>query len=311
MDNTHNCTSNTTNTLTNAVAKQYNLSKPTYAKRALTTAKIPFFWPAVFEAAPPDVDQFIQPSDSAIFASCLTNLTVERFEVPASIPPTASSASPSTSNPSAFGEPRSVLFRFEFGENEYFTDTVLEKRFWFRRAKDGWAGRVSQPVKIHWKEGKDLTEGLTDAACALWDAQSKLGVKDDGDYSKELARKSAGLKEFKQLSKMVEDTVEGSLSFFAWFACRGRWVGKGESQVASKIEDERNAKLRRGEEVDDDEDEDEEMEDELDMAEMGTEVFPAGEELAICIAEDLWPGAIRYFSEFELPSTICESANRC
>jgi hypothetical protein len=31
---------------------------------------------------------------------------------------------------------------------------------------------------------------------------------------------------------------------------------------------------------------------------MSLEIFPDGDDLAVAITEDLWPGAIKYFSEY-------------
>src|ERR1700751_2523123 len=81
-----------------AVRQQDKLCKDIYAKRAEVITKIPQFWPLVIEQAPPDVDEYIQPSDSALLLHSLTNLTVERFELPQ-------------------GDPRSVSIKWEFKEN--------------------------------------------------------------------------------------------------------------------------------------------------------------------------------------------------
>lgn len=51
------------------VRQQYALSKPLYARRAELLTKIPNFWPLVLEQAPMDIDEYIQPSDSAILLS--------------------------------------------------------------------------------------------------------------------------------------------------------------------------------------------------------------------------------------------------
>lgn len=44
---------------------------------------------------------------------------------------------------------------------------------------------------------------------------------------------------------------------------------------------------------DEDEDQDEDGEEDIGMS---LEIFPDGDDLAIAISEDLWPGAIKYFS---------------
>jgi len=200
----------------------------------------------------------------------------------------------------AEGDPRSVLIRFEFAPNAWFEDAVLEKRFWYRRARDGWAGLVSEPVGIRWKAGRDLTRGLGGAAGRLWEAERKILEGGGGGKGQE-GRKA--LREYKELLEKLESSAPGAQSFFAWFAFRGRGVGAEESVVAKRVEGERRARAggKEGKGVDGggkvggggaaEEDLEEEEEDEC-------EVFPLGDELAISIAEDLWPGAIKYFSTF-------------
>ena len=123
------------------VRQQYELSQAAYARRAEAVAKIPTFWPLVLEQAPPEIDSLITPEDSRILAE-LSNITVTRPEIEGG----------------KKGHPRSVSIRFEFNPNDAFEDKVLEKHFHYRRANDGWVGLVSEPVKINWKKGQDLTE---------------------------------------------------------------------------------------------------------------------------------------------------------
>lgn len=233
-------------------------------------AKIPHFWTLVFEQAPTEFDSFILPSDAQIFAECFETLEVTRFEI---------------DDPK--GSPRSVSIKFGFGDNEYFEDKVLEKKFWFRKTKD-WEGLVSEPVRINWKKGKDPTEGFTEAAFKLFEAKKKNGSSKS---------KHSDLPEYKQLVKMIEESTEASPSFFAWFAFVSdyRWVSPEESEQTEKEDAERLAKMKRGEKVDDDEDEED---DETDYQE--TEVYPQGGEIATLIAEDLWPSAIKYYSKSTL-----------
>jgi len=225
----------------------------------------------------------VQPSDSAVLAACLQSLEVERFEV----------APPAAVERKEFGEPRSLLFRFHFSANEYFSDGVLEKRFWFRRAADGWAGRVSEPVKINWKKGKDLTGGMGDMAVRLYEAQVKGGVDEKGKF-KVVAKE---MPEFKALKKKVESSSEGAASFFAWFGFRGRWASKEENDLVLAKEKAEKEKRKNGEKVDHDDDENEDDDDGFPTEEIDSEIFPAGEELAVAMAEDLWIGAIKYFTQ--------------
>ncbi|EUC36918.1 hypothetical protein COCCADRAFT_86925 [Bipolaris zeicola 26-R-13] len=254
------------------IRKAEAIQTPLFKKRAELVEKIPHFWALVFEQAPPEIDSFIQPTDSKLIAECLSTVEVSRFEL---------------DDPN--GSPRSFLLRLGFTENEYFEDKVLEKKFWFRKSRD-WQGLVSEPVKINWKKGKDLTDGLTDAAYKLGQLRAKLAADTTNGAARKEEVKSA---EYKKLAQMIETATDASISFFGLFSFVAgyRWVSAEESAQAAKEERERFEKVRRGERIDDDEDEDDE--DPLDYQEI--EVFPGGDEVATIIAEDIWPNAIRYY----------------
>jgi hypothetical protein len=239
------------------------LAKDLYTKREKLIAKIPGFWPLVFEQAPMDIDEYIQPSDSAVISGHLTNLTVERFELPEN--------------------PRSLKIKFEFSENEWFENKTLEKKFWWRDAKDGWAGLVSEPVDIKWKKNKDLTGGMLSLACKVFE-EAKAGTP-----ATEVTETKKALK-----AKM-EQTGLGGVSFFAWFGARGRDISAEESAEASKKKAEQRQARKDGKEVDvmDEGKDDEEEDDEDDEYEY--EIFPTADDLAISFAEDLYPEAIKYF----------------
>jgi hypothetical protein len=109
----------------------------------------------------------------------------------------------------------------------------------------------------------------------------------------------------------MESTGLGGVSFFAWFGFIGRRVTEEESKEALKLEQEKRKALKEGKEVDvmDDDKEDDE-DDEYDEYEM--EIFPTADDLAVCIAEDLWPGAIKYFSKSQRVSmTISPKETAC
>ncbi|KAL5117382.1 hypothetical protein ACEQ8H_004698 [Pleosporales sp. CAS-2024a] len=254
------------------IRKAEALHAPLYQKRADYVKKIPHFWSLVFEQAPPEIDNFIQPSDSKVFAECFDTFEVSRFEL---------------DDPN--GSPRSFLLRFGFKENEYFEDKVLEKKFWFRKAKD-WAGLVSEPVQIHWKKGKDLTGGLTDAAFKFGEARKKLNA-DSSDMA--ARKKESQLPEYKKLADKIETSLESSISFFGLFAFVSgyRWVSAEESAKVEQEDREKAERIKRGEKVPEDEDEDEE--DAQDYQEI--EVFPGGDEVVTILAEDMWPNAIKYY----------------
>ncbi|KAM3077356.1 hypothetical protein ACMFMG_006706 [Clarireedia jacksonii] len=275
---------------TEIIRQQVALTAPLYTRRTKITSQIPNFWPLVLEQAPPDIDQYIQPSDSALLLSSLLSLHVSHFELE------------DTKTPG--GDPRSVVISWEFSSNDYFEDAKLEKKFWYRRSLDGgWSGLVSEPVRIKWKKGKDLTSGLLDMVCNAWDVEQKEG-KVGGEKKKELT------KEQKVLKKKIESTGMGGMSFFAWFGFIGRRISAEESKEANAKEERRREAQKKGEKVEDEEEEQEEDEevdeDEEDLS-TSLEIFPDGDELAIAITEDLWPGAIKYFTQAQEQDALSDA----
>ena len=247
-----------------SVKQQYTLSKPAYAKRSEITSSIPNFWPIVLETCPPEIDQFIQPQDSQIFAESLTSISVSRPEI---------DADPKD------GNPRTVAFRFEFKPNDFFENTVLEKTFHWRRASDGWTGLVSEPVAVQWKEGKDLSEGLNGMAVKLFEARKKAG-----DYLKK------DLPEYEALAEKLTTANAVNTSFFTWFG-----FVSGRRYVTAEESAKAEAEFKKGGAKPEEEEDDEEEEDKNDDSVV--EVHEEGEQLAISIAEDLWPAAIKYFTQ--------------
>lgn len=254
--------------------RQYELSKAAYGRRAAAISKIPNFWPLVLEQAPMEIDQFVQPQDSRIFAESLIDLQVTRPEL----------------ENDGTGHPRSLHIRFEFRPNDDFENTVLEKTFWHRRTRDGTTGLVSEPVKIHWKKGKDLTSGLTDMAYALFEARKKAG-----DMT------ATGLPEYTALQKKVQSWNGMNTSFFTWFGWVSghRWVSAEESEKAAKEYALQKEKRKAGSSSETQEDEQAEQmaEEEDKLDDEAVEVHEAGEELAVAFAEDLWPNAIKFFTQ--------------
>ena len=256
-----------------AVRQSNALMQPLYAKRAALASRISNFWPLIFEQAPPDLDQYIQPSDSQLFADCLLSLDVERFEPDIS--------------------PRSIKITMTFKENNpWFEDSKLEKKFYYRRSMDEWAGLVSEPVKIGWKQGKDLTNGLTDAAVRLWEARAKSGNA-KGDQP----AKQADLREHRELKKRLEgnDPSQGSFFTLFGFVSDNRWVSAEESAEAA-----RTLKQKRQNRIPDDNENtmDNQLEEERVQIEQEVEICPPGDAIATLIAEDLYPNAIKYFSKY-------------
>ena len=237
--NTRNTLISTFTNIESTVRQQEKLSRNLYVKREKVVAEIPNFWPLVFEQAPAEIDEYITPQDSALMLNALKSLSVERFQIPN-------------------GDPRSVSFKFEFGENDHFENTVLEKKFWWRRAKDGWAGLVSDPVPIKWKKDKDLTGGMLDLVQKV--------------YEEEKAGKDEETENKKKLKAQMESEGLGGLSFFAWFGFRGRKISAEEDQEAFKVEQEKRSARKGGKEVDamdeDNEDDDDDENDDSDDDEM-------------------------------------------
>jgi hypothetical protein len=202
-----------------------------------------------------------------------------------------------------------VAVTWEFSNNDYFEDAKLEKKFWYRRSLDGgWSGLVSEPVKIKWKKGKDLTGGLLDMVCNAWEAEKKE-ENASGEKKKELT------KEQKVLKKKIESTGMGGMSFFAWFGFIGRRISAEESKEANAKEEKRREQRKKGEKVEEAEEEDEEVDEDEEDLSMSLEIFPDGDDLAIAITEDLWPGAIKYFSmrfaflSLVIPIYLCSCTN--
>ncbi|GAW21021.1 hypothetical protein ANO14919_105340 [Xylariales sp. No.14919] len=285
---------------TEVTAKQYLMSRDIFAARQKTIAKIPSFWAVTFDNAASELEAAVTPADLEVFSAALTSVEVTRPEIPAS-------AKPSDLGLDKFGEPRSLQFTFRFGDNEWFSDKELTKAFYFRYGKDGSAGLVSEPIKINWKSpAKDLTQGLSDAALAFWNAQKadpsqKLDgvLANDARHARDAAAKN--LPEYQSLAKKLESNVEGALSFFNFFSYRGRWISAAE-HVEAKAE--LFAKRRAAQAGQETEEEDDDDDDDEDFTEEAVETFPAGHEVAVTIAEDIFPNAIDYFMGNTIDSDI-------
>lgn len=174
---------------------------------------------------------------------------------------------------------------------------MLEKSFSYRRSKEGWAGLVSEPVKITWKKGKDLTEGLTDDAVALFEARKKKG-----DFM------AKDLPEYEKLKKQVEHLNGAGTSFFTWFGFVSgfRYVTAEESEEATKEHQKKKEERKAGKKEDEKEDDEEEEDDDDDS---DVEVHEAGEELATVLAEELWPNAIKFFTGVRIPYSLKYAVN--
>lgn len=285
------------------VRQNYILTRSIFADRAKLVEKIPHFWAIVFEEAPEEIDRFIQPCDTDAL-NTLQTLHVSRFDISFDVPDV--------------GEPRSVSLKFTFGENSWFEDRVLEKKFWYRLSRTGYTGLVSEPVRIRWKEGKDLTEGLLDESCRLFEIETD--IKKFEKHSKQNHGSPEKLNELKasrhtlveKLEHRLKSTQQDAISFFAWFGYRGRNVSAEESAEVVQNENENRRKHKKGrngngsaDNVVLDEHEPESASHKvplvIDSRELDHEIFPDGEELAVAISDDLYPGAVKYFSQSFTP----------
>jgi len=247
--------------------KEFDL-RPLYSKRKTLLDRLPDFWPTVFGSGPEEIQQSLSPADLALLAF-LKSFSVERYQIKSADK----------------GEPRSLRFTFEFAPNDVLQDTKLIKDFEYQPRENGPGSLISKPVPIRWKSKKtDPTHGLLDAAVELYNAEGALQLN-NGDNVLDIVDREALWQHEKLRDKLVklDEDEENQPSFFNWFGFRG-----SVNPVPPKKKPE-NGTDGADEEDDDDEDEDE-VEGMLEV-----EIFPAGEEIAIALAEELWTDAMDYF----------------
>jgi hypothetical protein len=164
------------------------------------------------------------------------------------------------------GDPRDVEITFKFKESDYMPAQTVTKLFTYQSTKPGLTGLISTPTPITWKPGKDLTAGINQAAIEAFEERKAKKDAKNGKGSAKLGKKEEKLQ--KLLAK--------NSSFFVWFSYTGAHHDLGES-----------------------EDDDDDLEKMVDDKYLGpVEAFPYGDELAVQIAEDLYPTAIKYFSMY-------------
>lgn len=251
-----------------------------YSKRKALLDRVPNFWSTVFGNAPEEVQQFFSPADLALVAS-ITSFSVDRYQI----------------EEESKGEPRSLRFTFEFAPNDIIEDTKLVKDFEYRPRADGPGSLISKPVPIKFKSKKqDVTHGLLDAAVELYSAEEALKLK-NGDTDVDIVDREALWQHEKLREKMVklDEESEQDPSFFNWFGFRGA--------INANAEPKAKISTANGTSSPDEEDEDEEEVDQM----LEVEIFPAGEEVAITLAEELWTDAMDYFSKPCVVSLLIES----
>lgn len=183
------------------VRDTYKRQRPLYERRDEITSQITNFWPLVIEQASAllGFDEFITTEDAHLIAESLRSFTVTR--------------------PDVEEEPRTIQLRFGFAANDFFEDAELVKTFVHQKC----GKMASEPVGIRWKEGKDLTEGVSAAVAKAWEERKKGERGGEG---------------MQALEKLM---AKGPSSFFNWFEWTGKHesmgeVGKGDDDDADKEE---------------------------------------------------------------------------
>ncbi|KAL8795358.1 MAG: hypothetical protein Q9195_002099 [Heterodermia aff. obscurata] len=274
----------------------YIKSKPIYENRARLIKQIPGFWPTVLQSdhVPAAIESSIQSCDPQILNS-LKAVEVARFEV---------------DDDPEHGDPRNFKIVFEFDSGPFLEDKVLEKKFWYRRSNDGWAGLVSEPVRIRWKLNADPTLGLLDIAVDAYEERLKgSGMIGTSQGNKRSSTESSydGVGAHSRLVNALEDSDAHSISLFAFFGYCGRNVTAEESAEAmmdqspsrqdgsgnvapewkqSVSEGSIKSLIQNPSHLDSD-----------DEDPLALEIFPAGEEVANALCEDIFPNALRYYAQ--------------
>lgn len=248
-----------------------------YATRSKHLQAIPSFWPTVLGAGPDEFQAILSENDGEILASIM-NINIERYQIKSDTE----------------GEPRSLRFTFEF-DSELFEDKSITKDFEFIANDDiqGGGGYVSKPVNFKWtKAGKKKgVNKMLDLAEQLYQAEMALGSKDKTQWA--IDHKSReGLWQFEKLREAMEkeeekamdgEDVDSGRSFLDWFGYRGA--------VGLVVPDATPTKAENG--VQNEEEDDEEIEDPT----LDVEIFPAADDIAAALAEDLWPNVMDYFMQ--------------
>lgn len=164
------------------------------------------------------------------------------------------------------GEPRSLRFTFEFDKNDLFQDTTVVKDFEFQVEEDG-GSLISTPITFNWtaqSKRKGINK-ILDLAADLYKAEKAYT---DGAID---AQERENLWQYEKLKEELDKQADlpATLGFLNWFGFRGiNTVAVQENQ-------------------DGDQDELNELVD--------IETFPEGDDIAMVLAEELWPNVMDYF----------------
>lgn len=250
--------------------KEYSL-KELYERRQKNISAIPDFWPTVLANGPEDFQNQIGPQDGEIIDS-ITSMRVERYQIKSG----------------AEGEPRSMRFTFTFdtSKNKFFEDSTVTKDFEFVGRENGPGGLVSRPVNFKWtRAGKSAgLNKMLDLAEQLWQAEQAL-VGDSKKGKNAIAieqNEREGLWQYEKLREELdkEEDEPVQTSFLDWFGYRGAVAASDEAKATNGDAEES-----------DEEDEDDEDDDGL----LEVEIFPAGEDVANALAEELWPDVMDFY----------------
>lgn len=228
-------------------------------------------------AVPATLGAVLTPVDGDILNS-IESLNVERYQIKSDTE----------------GEPRSIRFTFKFSENDYFSDETIIKDFEYKAFGDGPGGYLSTPINFKWKKQakKHGINKFLDLAEQLYQAEQALVQKGPIEQ-----KERESLWQYEKLREDMEKEEEQEAendghSFLEWFGYRGA--------VNTSLK----PKPENGDAGDESEDEEEEDDGTLDV-----EIFPAGEEIAIAIAEDLWPNVMDYFIQATTEDVEMDSDN--
>lgn len=222
-------------------------------------------------AVPAALGAVLSPTDGEILNS-IKSLNVDRYQIKSDTE----------------GEPRSLRFTFTFAENDFFSDTTVVKDFEYKAFGDGPGGYVSTPHNFQWKkQGK--RKGLNtflDLAQQLYQAEQSFASSGTGPIDQ---KEREGLWQYEKLREALEkeeaqEPENDGHSFLEWFGYRGAVNTESSSKAKNGDAD------SESEDDDFDNDDDDEEDGMLDV-----EIFPSGEDVAVAIAEDLWPNVMDYF----------------
>ena len=248
-----------------AVRRKEHSLKALYTRRSALFRQVPDFWPQVFLNGPEEIQNLYSSIDLPVLTS-IKDFSVERYQVISE----------------SEGEPRSLRFTFVFDDNDHFDAQTLVKDLEYKASEHGAGNLVSKPVSIKWKNTKkDLTKGCLDLAVELEAAEEAMKLRKGGQEIDLVERESLWQYEKlrRNIQKMDEDKSEDA-SFLNWFGFRGA-VDESEKPAENGS---------KGDEAADEEEDEEDIDRVLDV-----EIFPPGEEIAICLAEDLFPNVMDYY----------------